>query len=148
MDPLNQNSLSARVVKRMLENDPFSKWLGIEVLELAAGKCKLAMTLRPEMLNGFAIAHGGISYSLADSCLAFAANGYGMQSVSLETSIAHLSPAKAGDVMVAEAIEEHRTRRTAHYRVEVRKHDDNSMLALFRGLIYITEKPWFPNEAN
>jgi acyl-CoA thioesterase len=148
MDPLSEQSLSARVVKRMLDNDPFSRWLGINVLELGPGKCILSMVLRPEMMNGFSIAHGGISYSLADSCLAFAANGHGMQSVSLETSIAHLSPVRAGDILISEAKEEHRTRRTAHYRIEIREKENNTIVALFKGIIYITEKPWFPEEAK
>ena len=79
--------LAKKVVDKMMDGDAFSRWLGIEVLEISEGFCKLQMKVRDEMTNGFAIAHGGIAYSLADSCLAFAANSYGIQDVSVETSI-------------------------------------------------------------
>ena len=73
--------LAKKVVDKMINGDAFSQWLGIEVLEITEGSCKLKMTVRKEMTNGFNIAHGGISYSLADSALAFAANSDGIQSV-------------------------------------------------------------------
>ena len=63
-----------KIVLNMLKNDHFSKWLNIELLAISLGKCTLRMQVTKPMLNGFQIAHGGISYSLADSCLAFAAN--------------------------------------------------------------------------
>ena len=81
--------LPKEIVKQMIENDAFSKWLGLEILELSKGFCKLKMVVRKEMTNGFSIAHGGISYSLADSALAFAANSEGTHSLSIETSISH-----------------------------------------------------------
>ena len=84
----NKN-LAKKVVDKMMSGDAFSQWLGIEILEIYEGFCKLRMTVRDEMTNGFNIAHGGIAYSLADSCLAFAANSDGVQSVSVETSISH-----------------------------------------------------------
>ena len=67
-----------QIVSKMIENDAFSQWLGIEVINVSEGTCKLKMTIRDEMTNGFKIAHGGISYALADSALAFAANSYGL----------------------------------------------------------------------
>ncbi|SVD73081.1 uncharacterized protein METZ01_LOCUS425935, partial [marine metagenome] len=85
----------------MLGGDAFSQWLGIEVLEISVGFCKLKMTVRDEMTNGFKIAHGGIAYSLADSCLAFAANSDGVQSVSVETSISHTKKVVSGDTLTA-----------------------------------------------
>ena len=69
----------------MFLNDPFSLWLEIKRIEEKEGAVVLELTVREEMLNGFGIAHGGITYSLADSALAFSANGYGIQSVSIET---------------------------------------------------------------
>lgn len=80
----------AEIVQLMLEKDSFSNWLGIEVLLIEENVCRLCCTIKSDMLNGFEIAHGGISYSLADSCLAFAANSCGYQCVSIETSIRHL----------------------------------------------------------
>ena len=75
-------SLAKKVVTKMINGDAFSQWLGIEIIDLSEGLCKIQMTVRDEMTNGFNIAHGGISYSLADSALAFAANSYGTQSLS------------------------------------------------------------------
>ena len=60
----------SKIVDKMYENDAFSKWLGIKRIEDGAGKSVLQMTVRKEMLNGFDIVHGGITYSLADSALA------------------------------------------------------------------------------
>ena len=94
-------SLARKVVEKMMNGDAFSQWLGIEVLEITEGFCKLQMKVRDEMTNGFNIAHGGISYSLADSCLAFAANSDGIQSLSIETSISHTKKVESGDVLTA-----------------------------------------------
>ena len=78
---------ATQVINQMYENDAFSQWLGIERIEEGLGYCQLKMTIRSEMLNGFGIAHGGISFSLADSALAFACNSHGRRAVSIETSI-------------------------------------------------------------
>ena len=82
----------------MMEKDYFSQWLGIERLEEKEGFCKLKMTLRKEMCNGLEIAHGGIAFSLADSALAFASNSQGRHAMSIETSISHVKPLKAGEL--------------------------------------------------
>ena len=78
-----------KIIKKMFDQDAFSQWLGIEIMEVKDGYCKLKMTVRKEMLNGFHISHGGISYSLADTALAFASNTYGEKCISMETSISH-----------------------------------------------------------
>jgi acyl-CoA thioesterase len=98
----------------MYNNDPFSKLLGMELLEINEGFCKLQMKVSNDMLNGFGIAHGGITYSLADSALAFASNSRGIQSVSIETSINHLSKVVEGDTLTAITEEKNLTGRTAH----------------------------------
>ena len=85
-----KNNLANKVVDAMFDNDSFSQWLGIERSTVEEGRCVLKMKIRKEMLNGFQILHGGIYYSLADSALAFAANSYGIKSVSIETSISHI----------------------------------------------------------
>src|SRR5437763_941255 len=119
MNQANQDSdrkpLAEKVVDQMYDNDWFSRWLGIERLEVDASRCILRMTKRKEMLNGFAIAHGGITYSLADSALAFASNSYGIKSLSIETSINHLQSTRKGDVLTAVAEELNRSEKLAHY---------------------------------
>jgi len=125
----------------MMARDAFSQWLGIERLAEAPGACSLRMQIRPDMLNGFGIAHGGITFSLADSALAFASNSQGQHAVSIEASINHLAPVHSGDVLVATARELHRSRRLAHYQVEVTR-GDGEKVALFKGVVYRKEQHW------
>ncbi|MAR39307.1 MAG: thioesterase [Flavobacteriales bacterium] len=138
-------SLARKVVKKMMNGDAFSQWLGIEVLEISEGFCKLQMKVRDEMTNGFNIAHGGISYSLADSCLAFAANSDGIQSLSIETSIAHTKKVESGDILTATSKGIDNTNKTAMYDISI-TNQDNIEIAHFKGTVYRTEKEWFPNQ--
>lgn len=131
------------VVEKMYNGDAFSQWLGIERLEERAGYCKLRMTVREEMTNGFKIAHGGITYSLADSALAFASNGHGRQAVSIETSISHTKPVFIHDVITAEAIELNLTNATGIYDIKV-TNQKYEVVALFKGTVYRTKKEWTP----
>ncbi len=132
---------SSAIVDKMYKNDLFSKWLGIDIVEKGIGKSKLTMTIREEMVNGFGIAHGGITYSLADSALAFACNSQGRESMSIETSISHTKPCHIGDVLTAEAIEESLSYKIAIYHISV-KNQDNETVALFKGTVYRTNKDW------
>jgi acyl-CoA thioesterase len=136
-----EKELAKKVVDRMYNNDPFSKWLGIERIEDGAGKSVLRMTIRKEMLNGFAIAHGGITYSLADSALAFAANSHGRMAVSVETSISHTEPLKEGDTITATAEEIDLRNKIGIYHITV-KNQHNKIVALFKGTVYRTSKDW------
>jgi acyl-CoA thioesterase len=126
----------------MMKNDAFSQWLGIQILEIKQGYCKLQMQIRKEMLNGFYIAHGGITYSLADSALAFASNSYGYKAVSIETSISHTESLKEGDIIRAETEELHRSGKIAVYQVKVYTMPDKKVVALFKGTVYITSQMW------
>lgn len=128
------------IVHKMYDNDPFSKWLGIEIDAISEGSCQLSMTIRQEMLNGFGIAHGGITYSIADSALAFAANTHGRQSVSIDTSINHTETLKVGDKIVAIAKEESLKNRFGFYKIEIKR--DDTIVALFKGTVYRTNKDW------
>jgi len=82
------------IVQYLYNNDAYSQWLGIEIVEVKNGYCKLKMNVRKEMLNGFLIAHGGISFSLADTALAFASITHGKKCISMETSISHIECVK------------------------------------------------------
>lgn len=126
----------------MMKNDAFSQWLGIQVLEIRKGYCKLQMQVRKEMLNGFYIAHGGITYSLADSALAFASNSYGLKAVSVETSISHTEPLKEGDIIRAETEELHRSGKIGIYHIKIYTMPDKKNVALFKGTVYITSQTW------
>ena len=139
----NKN-LAKKVVDKMMSGDAFSQWLGIEVLGISEGYCKLKMTVREKMTNGFKIAHGGIAYSLADSCLAFAANSDGVQSVSVETSISHTKKVVSGDTLTATAKEINKISKTALYNISI-TNQNNIEIAHFKGTVYRTGKEWFPN---
>ncbi len=125
----------------MFDNDAFSQWLGIEILDLDAGSALLQMTVRPEMTQGFGIAHGGITYSLADSALAFASNAHGIKALSVETSISHLLAVQSGDILTAKATEESLSNKFGLYHVKITNQHDKTV-ALFKGTVYRTSKEW------
>ena len=138
-------SLAKNVVNKMINGDAFSQWLGIKLIEVSEGYCKISMTIRDEMTNGFSIAHGGIAYSLADSALAFAANSDGIQSLSIETSISHTKKVQSGDVLTATTKEINKSNKTSIYYITI-TNQDNLEIAHFKGTVYRTEKEWFPKE--
>lgn len=129
-----------KIVEKMMDNDPFSRWLGIKVLEVKENYCRLEMTVREDMLNGFGKAHGGISFSFADSAFAFASNSPGRKSVSIEASINHMEALGAGDVITAEAELKSLKNKLGFYMVEVKK--DKELVALFKGVVYRTSAEW------
>tara|TARA_B100001758_G_C18328166_1_gene567220 strand:+ start:100 stop:513 length:414 start_codon:yes stop_codon:yes gene_type:complete len=130
-----------KIVSKMINGDAFSQWLGIEVMKVSEGFCKLEMTVRDEMTNGFNIAHGGISYSLADSALAFAANSDGVQSLSIETTISHTKKVMSGDRLTAETKEISKNEKNAVYNINITNQDDITV-ANFKGTVYRTKKKW------
>ena len=131
---------SKQIVDAMMAKDAFSQWLGIEVVDASPGSATLQMTLRDDMVNGLDVAHGGISYSLADSALAFASNGHGQHAISVETSISHAKPIRVGDRLVATASERQRGKTLARYDVTVTVQD--KPVALFKGTVFIQSTQW------
>ena len=136
---------SEKIVDTMYQNDAFSQWLGIKVVEVKDGYCKLNMTVRKEMLNGFQIAHGGIAYSLADSALAFASNSHGRKSLSVETSISHTVSVKEGDSLIAVSNEISLSPKIGIYLISI-KNQNEQEVALFKGTVYRTSKEWFSED--
>lgn len=132
-------TLAERVVARMMAKDAFSKWLGITVDNVAPNTSTTRMTVRPEMVNGFGVAHGGIVYSLADSALAFASNTHGNVTVSIDNGITYPAAVNVGDELTAIAEMESSTKRLGFFRVTVRNQKGETM-AGFRGTVYKTEK--------
>lgn len=138
---MQDKQIAEKVVAAMYDNDAFSQWLGIERVLVQQGHCIIRMTVRKEMLNGFGIAHGGITYSLADSAFAFACNSHGRKSVSVETSISHTLSLKEGDVIIAEARELHVSNKIGVYQIDV-TNQDGKIVALFKGTCYRTSNNW------
>ncbi len=131
----------AIVRKGMYAKDAFSQWLGIEVAEVKPGAVVLTMEVRPEMTNGFGIAHGGIAFSLADSALAFAANAHGRQAVTVQSSVSFFRPARAGDRLICFTAEEHLGPKTAMYHISI-TNQHQEKIAVFSGTVYRTSKSW------
>lgn len=129
----------AAVVAHMMENDLFSQWLGIEVLEISEGVSKIKMVVREEMINGFSIVHGGIAFSLADSAFAFACNNRNVLSVALDTAINFTKPVHVGDTLIAEAKEIHNGRSTGLYHIEITNQHAH-LVAIFKGTCFRTNK--------
>ena len=129
------------IVDKMMNNDAFSKWLGIEILELKKGYCKLQMKVLKNMTNGFNIAHGGISYSLADSALAFASNSHGKMALSIETSISHTQKVNLNDILTAETEELNLNSKTGLYNIKI-LNQKLEEIAFFKGIVYFSDKIW------
>jgi acyl-CoA thioesterase len=133
-------NMSKSVFDKMMETDYFSQWLDIRLVEISDGKCVLEMTVRKEMLNGFAILHGGVTFAFADSAFAFASNSHNKLSVSLTASMTYSKPAKEGDIIVATAIELSLTNKTGTYDVVVSNKNNGETISLFRGTVYRTSR--------
>ena len=135
----DKNEIAKQVVDKMMRDDLFSQWLGITVLDITEGYSKIQMTVRPEMINGFGIVHGGIAFSLADSAFAFACNNRNNLSVALDTSINFIKPINVNDVLIAEAKELHNGRSTGLYHITI-TNQRNHVVALFKGTCFRTNK--------
>lgn len=140
-------ALAERVVNSMMARDAFSQWLGIEIVAVAPNAATVRMTVRPEMVNGFGICHGGVTFSLADSALAFASNAHGRVTVSVENGIRYPASVAPGDVLTATAVEESAGSRLAFFAVTVVRHD-GEVVGLFRGTVYRTTREHFEGETG
>ena len=128
------------IPNKMLSQDAYSQWLGIEIIECEIGRCKVGMSIRKDMLNSMNKAHGGISYSLADTAFGFAANTHGKYAVSIETSINHIEAINEGDYLVAESVIENVKNKLGFNIIEVKRGEE--LVALFKGVVYRSSKDW------
>ncbi|MBP8243604.1 MAG: hydroxyphenylacetyl-CoA thioesterase PaaI [Chitinophagaceae bacterium] len=135
-----KDQLAVAVVDHMMAHDQFSQWLGIQVLEIREGFSKISMVIRSEMVNGFGIIHGGVTFSLADSAFAFACNNRNVLSVALDTSINFIKPVQVGDELTASAKEIHNGQSTGLYHITILNQHQH-VVAEFKGLCYRTGKP-------
>ncbi|MBB6547956.1 acyl-CoA thioesterase [Nonomuraea rubra] len=118
--------------RRMMGADAASAALGIELAELDEGRAVCRMTVTEQMINGHDLCHGGYVFLLADTAFACACNTAGPVTVAAGAEISFVSPARAGDVLVAEAAERTRYGRSGIYDVTVRR-NDGQVVAEFRG---------------
>jgi acyl-CoA thioesterase len=139
MMDIAKNAFAEKVVAHMMKHDLFSQWLGISLIEIKEGYSKIKMTVRPEMINGFGIVHGGVAFSLADSGFAFACNNRNVLSVALDTAINFTKPVHVGDELTAEAKEIHNGKSTGLYHITITNQQDH-VVALFKGTCFRTNK--------
>jgi acyl-CoA thioesterase len=118
-------------VETMMANDEASRALGIELIDQGEGRAVTRMTVRDDMVNGHAMAHGGLVFALADTAFACACNSFGPVTVAASAEIVFVAPARAGDVLLAEAVLRTRFGRSGLYDVTVRR--GGEVVAEFRG---------------
>lgn len=130
--PAEAQALAERVAQGMFARDNASQRLGMRIVRVAPGFAELAMTVRADMVNGHAITHGGLVFTLADSAFAFACNSYNANTVAAGCAIEFLAPSREGDVLTATAREHTLVGRNGIYDVDVRN-QHGEVIALFRG---------------
>jgi acyl-CoA thioesterase len=139
---LSPDDLARACAEAMWKEDKASRGLGMEILEVRAGEAVLTMTVKPHMVNGQGIAHGGFIFTLADSALAFACNSHNERAVAAQGNITFIRPGKLGDRLTATAREISRTGRSGIY--DVRVTTDDTAIAEFRGHSRTVGGTWVP----
>ena len=139
---LSPDDLARACAEAMWQEDDASKGLGMEIVEIRPGQATLTMTVKPDMVNGQRIAHGGFIFTLADSAFAFACNTHNQRTVAAQGSITFLRPGKLGDLLVATAREISRSGRSGIYDVRVTAGD--VVIAEFRGHSRTIGGTWLP----
>lgn len=133
-----------RKVKDLMENDPFARELGVELLEVRPGYARVSLRTRSEHLNFLGLVHGGAIFSLADAGFAAASNSYGTRAVALQISIDFLRPPKKESRLEAEVWQDARAGKMGHYLMEVRD-DEGEPVARLSGWAYHTGRPLLEN---
>ncbi len=126
------DGLAQAVAEAMYAADACSRALGFELLEVRTGYARMQATVRPDFLNGHAICHGGLIFTLADSTFAFACNSRNLNTVASGCSIEFLRPVHGGDTLTAEAVEQTLNGRTGIYDIRVTNRASETV-AMFRG---------------
>lgn len=142
---LSPDDLARACAEAMWEGDDASSGLGMEIVEIGPGRATIAMTVRPDMVNGQRIAHGGFIFTLADSAFAFACNSHNDRAVAAQGNITFVRPGKLGDKLVAKAREISRSGRSGIYDVQVTAGD--VVIAEFRGHSRTIPGTWLPAES-
>ncbi len=127
------DELARRVAERLRAREGTGRAFAIAIEEAREGYARIAMTVTRDMLNGHALAHGGMIFLLADTAFAYACNSRNINTLAQQASIVFLAPAKEGDRLVAEAEEQSVSGRSGVYQVRVRRAGGEN-IALFQGL--------------
>lgn len=123
----------------MMARDAASALLGMVVERAEPGDAVVTMTVRPDMLNGFAITHGGFVFALADTAFAIACNEDDRVTVAAGADIAFLRSTTAGQTLTAHAVRRARSGRTGLYDVRV-SDESGAIVAEVRGRSVTTNR--------
>lgn len=134
-----EDKIPYKIVSHLLRNDPFSQWMGIKILEAKEGFCKIQCPVKKEMLNGFAVTHGGIVFALADTALAFASATYGRVSLAIDNSISFTKKSEPGDLLTATAESIQLSNKIGHFDICVHN-SNNELVASMKGTVYRTHE--------
>ena len=134
-NPTEAQALAEAVAEAMWSRDRAANALGIKIESVGPGVSHLSMLVRGDMVNGHHICHGGLIFSLADTAFAYACNSYNKNTVASACHIDFLAPAKEGETLEAEAVEQSASGRTGVYDITVRNNHGKT-IALFRGKSY------------
>lgn len=135
------DTMSKEAIFQKFSQDPFARFLGIELLDMRDGYAKVALTVQEHMLNAHGTPHGGVVFSLADAAFAAASNSHGQVAVALDVDVHFVAAAPLGARLYAEATEEHLGRRVALYRLAVTA-EDGTLIALCHGTVYRKQQPF------
>lgn len=139
---MKEKPLSPReIVDRMMSNDLFSQTMGMRIISCEKGIVNVSTNVAPTHTNGFKIAHGGITYALADSALAFSSNTHGKHALSINTSIQHLAPVQEGDQIQTEVLPINLTSRIGVYEINI-FNQNQKKVAFFTGTVYFKSTSW------
>ena len=121
----------------MYDRDGTASAFGIELLEAGPTRAVTRMQVRGDMCNGLAVIHGGMTFLLADSAMAFASNSENEAAFATSAEIDWLAPGTVGQWLTAVAERRAGGGRSAVWDVTVSASDDPdgepTPIALFRG---------------
>lgn len=120
--------------------EPYAKKLGLEVLLVEPGRCKVQMRVEPDMVNVFGITHGGAVFSLMDEAFQLACNAHGTTAYALNLSVTYVKASSPGDLLTADVREIASTPRTATYETRVSA-ESGELIAVGQALAYKKREP-------
>lgn len=129
-------------IAQYIERDPFARLLGARVEIVKPGHARVTLTVTDDMVNFHGITHGGVIFSLGDMAFAAASNSRGQTAVALNVAINFLKATAPGDLLVAEACEQHAAGPTALYDITIRDERSGELVARSQDLVY-RKKEWF-----
>jgi acyl-CoA thioesterase len=145
--PVTPQTRAEKCAELMLAKDAATLGLGMQISQIAPGQATLQMLVRPDMLNGHGICHGGFIFTLADSAFAFACNTYNQLTVAQQNQITYIQAGQSTELLTATAIETSRTGRSGTYSVTVTGSKGRT-IALFHGLSRTIKGQHFPEDGG